>query len=74
MKNLLYLIIPILGLVSNKARGQERSAINNSVSTIQRGTIKGNAEYDDWGLLILVGVIGFTGIISRKKQIERKAD
>ncbi len=69
MKNLSYLIILILGFTSNDAKAQGRAAINNSVSTIQHGTPKGNAEYNDWGLLVLVGVIGFTGIISKKKAI-----
>lgn len=61
-------------LLSTNVKAQKSLIINNSVSAIQHGAVKGNADYNDWGLLVLVAVIGFSGFISRKKQLERNAD
>ncbi len=72
MKNLFCLAILVLGIISNGARAQRKTAINNSIATIQqRGSRGAGADYNNWGLLILVGVIGFSGFISRKKQLEQ---
>jgi hypothetical protein len=74
MKYFFYLIFPIFGVISESTKAQGADAVSNSVSTMHQGTHGGNTDYNDWGLLVLIGVIGFTGIISRKKQLERKAD